>query len=322
MSKFWYNKPVNIKLDKNVLQKYILKDLSNFNMNLDLVFTHSIAQQHIEFIQKYYYHDPTIKLCYSKSLLYNYLDQDSIILEAHSNNILAGMVVAKKINLYINKQELESVEINFLCIHPSIRNAYISSYLVNHITLYIINNWQASHAFYTIGYQVHPEYYSKKSMYHFLLNPNYLYQIGFVNNQYNYEYDCDGIALEFSPTMEIITHINEWNKREYTICEKMQNTKPFIYLQYNNTYMCFFQLDNEINGKCIKTAYIYKTNFKNPDFLGPFLNYLKHNNFDLVTTTLYFNHKYILKGSGCLYYYAYNIHIDAIDSDKNSLVTI
>jgi hypothetical protein len=330
---FWSNKPLEITVDKNVsyiLQKQqvydnISKDLSRFDVDLTTNEVYTLQKKHISFIQTNYYVSKNLRLSYSPSLLQDYLhNSDFIILEILSQNVLVGIVIAKKIKIYINNCTLMSSDINFLCLVPKFRNLDLSGFIINKITLAVIVKWSdVNSAFYTTGYKIHPKFYSHKSIYHISINDKLLFNAGFRFQHPNLNFSHDFYNIKpFVPSVEFLNNIDTWNKHTYDISQSDLNPSSFFHFKdIDSNYICLYELHNVINNILVKSCYIYKTNFVSPDILKRFVIYFKLNPvFDLINTSLFFDSPLLLKGTGSLFYYSYNLKIPCTES--NSLVTV
>lgn len=350
---FWNNKPLEIGNGSNV--KYILSRetlleniklelLTKFKISLKCRIANRLTDEHIRFIQKYYFDDPKIKLYYSKNLLMDYLNQnnkdylnqsdnvnecDFIILELRSKQILIGLIIAKKITLNLYNNCINSVDINYLCLNPNIRHLNLAPFLITKITLSVLETWDdISSAFYTVGHKIHDNYFSEKNMYHIPINNKILKDAKFIINDHTLVFNIyKNKIVKFNPTLDFINSINLWYKDNYVIYEKFiykdNFSDKFIHLYDGKNYMCLYQLDNICNGIQLRTGYVYKTNFKEAVIFNSFIKYIKDTDlYDLVNTSIYFNTQNLLKGTGTLYYYAYNLSLPKIESIENGLVTI
>lgn len=335
---FWNNKPlvlnnnrsINYILPREKLLDNIKLELLNFKNPLQCEIVNKLTDEHVIFIQKYYFQDPKIKLYYSKNLLMDYLnDTDKyIILELRSKNVLVGLIIAKKITLYFHKKCINSVDINYLCLNPIIRHLKLAPFLINKITLSVLETWDdISSAFYTVGHKIHDNYFSEKRMYHIPINNKILKEANFITNDHTLVFNNYTNKIQkINPNADFLSSINLWCKCNYIISEKFiykKYTNKFIHLYDGKNYMCLYQLDNISYNLQIRTGYVYKTNFKEAVIFNSFIKYIKDNDlYDVVNTSIYFNTQNLLKGTGTLYYYAYNLCLPKIDSIDNGLVTI
>lgn len=345
---FWNNKPLNTYgndisfiLHREILFNQITYELNNqVNVEFTKTFTissfNTLNDEHIEFIQKYYYNHNNIKLHYSKELLITSLGKKFIILELRKDNVIVGLITAKKTMFYINKRDgngnlINTVDINYLCLHPVVRNKNLSTYLINKITLCVLKTYKSINcAFYTVGHKINDNYYSEKSIYHIPINNNLLLESKFINKPHNLmlnETNSSKIYQVKTTTKykQLIREINLWNAINFNLSEHFpyDNVKNFHHFYDGKNYMCLFQLNNIINGIELKVGYIYKTNFKDTNTFNSFIKYIKDNKvYDIVNTTIYFDTSNLLKGTGTLYYYAYNLNMPKINSNDNAIVTI
>ncbi|XBW37696.1 hypothetical protein QEN19_003280 [Hanseniaspora menglaensis] len=155
---------------------------------------------------------------------------------------LVAFISAVPLHLKINNAEVNSVEINFLCVHKKLRSKRLAPVLIKEITrrVNLYDIWQA---LYTAGV-VLPKPITTTRYTHRPLNWNKLYDVGFVA-------DPEGVSEE---TM----------KSKYVV-NKKQNLKyvPFSEEYYEETAILFEQ-----HHQRYKLQHIFKTK---EEFLHQFL---------------------------------------------------
>ena len=216
---------------------------------------------------------------YSSDFLKWYLN-DSINISVYDNDIYIGFICGKKINLFLNKQNITIAEIDFLCIKKDYRNKKLCPILLNKIKEEF-NKINIYDAIFTSEHKYlnqlsHTNYYIK------FINPEYLYNIGYIN---------------------YIPKMNE---------HKLKGFKTLLKLEKKEDYIKCFELYNKyfINFECYEL-------FNEETFIKRFLNQhiltfgLMENNKIIDFISYYFININVLKlnkttTDGYLYMYSNN----------------
>ena len=150
--------------------KYDLNDIDNCN---------TIA----EFLDKYYVEDSDgeFRLHYDPEFIeWMYKNSNHIALgvKLKSNGTLIGFICGKIVKTQVNKNKLDMIEVNLLCIHPRLRNKRLAPVLIKELTRQY-NLLGYSKGLYTAGnYLPTPTLTSK--YYHKAINVQTLYDTGFI----------------------------------------------------------------------------------------------------------------------------------------------
>lgn len=91
------------------------------------------------FLDKYYVEDANhmFKLHYTSEFIdwmYNDSNHIGLGITVKKNNLLVAFVCGKVVKMQVNKNKLDMVEVNFLCIHPKLRNKRLVPVLIKELT--------------------------------------------------------------------------------------------------------------------------------------------------------------------------------------------
>lgn len=147
--KFWNTQPVT-KLKEIVMNDSAIKNNDNistdqtqlidgFEWDVIDINNKEILGEVSDFINKYYVQDlkNEFRLCYPPEYIeWLYKTHNHIILAIRSskNNIICGLICGKVMKMQVNKNKLDLVEINLLCVHPKLRNKRMTPILITEIT--------------------------------------------------------------------------------------------------------------------------------------------------------------------------------------------
>lgn len=354
--KFWANKPITAVCQRQELLAQISQELDQSTIKMDYVImnfadlTNSLFKEVCKFINHTYdYDDNSYKLVYSEELIKYFLQDQGILCLFYPRNTktLVGLICGSKTTLIVDKNVVDTIEINFLCIIKQLRNLHASSFMINVLTKYCLETFpDLQGGIYTIGKQIHPKHYCEKAYYHMPVNLsklqaakfcfkqnvvfNDLYKMTELNNasqqckQYIYNSLCNFQQSAFTVYANI--SFSEFNKSFNN-----KAFRHFAVLDSNGAvtdYFCFYSLDTLYKPCAISlnSGYLYwyftnKNIYKMCECIALYCN-----PYDILTIMdspdLDIKDKQLLRGSSTLYYYAYNLQIPILDAAKNGLVTI
>jgi len=284
------NKPIEIKTVADVQKEpYSLPEgyeWHTFNLNdetdLNLIYS---------FLLEYYVNNPiaTKRFHYSKELLKWFLisEYNDLILGVKYKNKIYATICGIPISVRILDQNIKMVEINFLCIHPRLRNKRLSPVLIKEVTrrTNLHNIWQA---FYTTSLDL-PNNLFEGTYYHRFINyPKLLdLQISFVdkldlklgtklyktinnltiNLRLLEEKDCKDCWDKFNKFHEKFKISASFNEDEFKnhFLPKLSAKVIYSYVVENDTgitdFISFFDLSTQVRGHPkydnLKVAYGY-----------------------------------------------------------------
>lgn len=286
---FWINNPVEInnsnKLTKILSNEQLLnktnRQIINSNVKLDYTIHDKMEDRFIEFINNNYINceENILRLVYNKELLELYDNSMIIEFKPKNKNTIVGFIIGRKISIYIDDIIEESLEVNFLCIIPKLRNLNLAPYMINILTKCALIKYNISIANYTIHDNIKAPYFSKKKFYHIPLNITKLIQCKFfydgffkdeftvdkfknIYNEFNYirntfkiHYFCNTF-IEESKIILLYNRLIKYYKKTFTIYEYLSiekfklliSNKSFHhFIIYNNdneiiSYLCLFNL--------------------------------------------------------------------------------
>jgi hypothetical protein len=232
------------------------------------------------------------KLNYSISL-FSFFAKNSIIIEFYPKNKdkVVGYIIGKLCNLEIYNQLTKSMEVNFLCLIPQLRNLGLSLFMKNVLANECIKRYNVSIAHYTSSHDINYPIFSSKSFYHRILNImvlkniNWLYDKNVSIKKYEKLYNTfeisDSIQTDYS-----ILYINDLTD---------QNFKLDIHSLYSK-YISYCQKQFDIYDKIEENT--FKSTFYNKAFhhfiilnkttqeLEAYLCYFELNTIYTVTNTI------------------------------------
>jgi hypothetical protein len=346
---FWVNKPLEIsntrKYDTIITREQMLAKISkylennNFQLDYNVIESEQLSSDKISsivtFVNKNYVtsKDNVMMLSYTDNL-FSYYCNNALIIEFYpkNKNTIIGYIVGKKSTLSIHDKTLDSSEVNFLCIIPSLRNLGVSSYMINVLTKEIITRWNIITSHYTIEKNINSPYFGEKMYYHRLINISNLFNTGFLENvdknilikaYNNFAFPADftnthtlkyiyNQNIEESLLVSLYDSYIDYCKNTYDIYEtitlnefkKTFTNKSFHhFIVYNKNeivaYVCIFGLDslNKIVNLLQKTGYYYHMFFNQKNNLLHYLEliheYIYNNDlFDVLTLSDIFDINY------------------------------
>lgn len=308
---FWFNKPIQLRddyqniLDKKKLIESISKEITDSKIDLDYKIINTqndtTASEIVDFINKNY-ETNNFSYKYTTSLFRYFLGEDSLSFAFYPKNKknMIGFICCVHKELHINTQKcnkiINSIEVNFLCLVPQLRNLHISSHMINILTKESLLYYEdVDCGFYTTSTLLKKPYFSRKFYYFRPLNIDALLDIKLLNDSYNtivkkkvynsYSYIknmfknktiefYNGSEPESDIMYKIYIKLNLNDIKEYQLYDikyyedfkKMFSNKDFyiFVLKKNGTvtdFICIYRLDiySRVNNKECKNGILYYT---------------------------------------------------------------
>jgi hypothetical protein len=271
-----------------------------------------LKQHFLNFInQNYISVNSNLTLIYSKDLLNYFISKDSLCIPFYTKGskdkytknknqlyyTMIGLIIGKKQNLYIKNiidkkaffKSYNSIDVDFLCIKPQLRNLHVSSYMINIMINKCITqyNKQVMCAIYTTNIQLKVNSFCQKTYYNRPLNIDNLLKSEIIfekdnlkkyYNSFDYPiYFRNDINLEYFTTLQsnylyqkgislyqkdlcdtIYNYLRKYNESNYDIFE--YKSRDDIYELLNNTaFHKFIIRDNSGNIKDFICLYYLET---------------------------------------------------------------
>lgn len=184
---FWSTQPVK-KFSESVGIDQQIKtfDINNTETELPKEFKWDVITDYSEltgFLNKYYVEDSKnqFRLNYQNKMMefiYNNTTNVLLCVRLVTNNVIVATICGKVVKTQINKNKVDNVEINFLCVHPKLRNKKLTPVLVSEI----------QRRFTLLGFQegmfvsrnIIPTPVITAKYYHKIINPKVLVETGFI----------------------------------------------------------------------------------------------------------------------------------------------
>ena len=194
---FWKLKPVQIDnmipkhiqlLSNDELLKKVLNDIHTHEYKLkyrlnDISDTPEIICEFINYIQS---SDDIISLVYTPELIKYYMNNALTICFFSSSkskkNKMIGLIIGKKETLSIGSELINSLEVNFLSLHPKLRNKNIAPLMINILTKESIINYSIGIAHYTIAHNINSPHYGLKYFFHRMINIEKLFNSKYIQD--------------------------------------------------------------------------------------------------------------------------------------------
>jgi len=369
--KFWDTQPVpklneiitiDSKIEETINQNDVpLSLLENFewcvlNLNDDNDLTTMTM-----FLDKFYVEDNKneFRLHYTNDLLsWMYKDSTNIALCVKTNNVLVATICGKVIKTQVNKNKIDMIEVNLLCVHPKLRNKRLAPVLIQEL------NRRFSLLGYSTGIYTASTYLPTPILtakyYHKILNAEVLYDTGFVRADKNTSlknikkaHKLPSTTQPFFKKMQL-SHIDQMYNLFNTYMEKynlhpLYTKEEFATLFTNKLVTCYVLendnsevidfvsyytmesrvLKNNEKHKFIKKAYLYYYTSLNETSYNLIKNLLivaRNHNMDVFTAMdIMENHSTLQdlgfdQGTGSSHYYLYNWKIKPLKNIQCSMI--
>ena len=362
---FWNSQPVP-KLEETIKEEGIIKTINSSEVSqeplelpedfewIDINIENEQERQQVcNFLQKYYIEDDNneFRLLYTEDFLKWVFDRPNkeftickgVIVK--KNEVLVGFISGQLGRTQINKTQLETAEVDFLCVHPKLRKKQLASVLIKEITR-VFELKGIKQAIFTSARYV-PKPFFTAQYFHRPLNMEVLLETGFSKkpektpieslikyfrlpskNSSNFkimeELDIEGAFKKLESymvrynchhvfSMEEFTKLF-FNNKFVTACV-MLNDEGQVQDFISYYYLPSKVLKNNSKHELIKTAYLYyysSTVETAYQLIKELLILAKKNGIDVMNALDIMENKEILKelnfepGTGNLNYYFYN----------------
>lgn len=184
--KFWNNQPVS-KLNEIVTRDSRINTEININqvpfvLPNEFEWIKPTIDELVTFLDKYYAEDSDgeFRLHYSTNLLDFMYSGDHIFLgvKIKTNNLLVASICGKITKMQVNRNLLDLIEVNLLCIHPKLRSKRLTPVLIQELSRQF-NLIGHSDAIYTSSNYLPTPFMSSK-YYHKIINAKVLYDTKFI----------------------------------------------------------------------------------------------------------------------------------------------
>jgi glycylpeptide N-tetradecanoyltransferase len=302
--KFWSSQPIQ-DLNNNDFKESPISKLDNMNLiklPYQFQFVTLDISEHCdkisEFLNKYYVEDTDseFRLHFSSDFLRwhikkpNYHPELCLGIEVKSNNQLVGFISGIPIKHQLNMNTLDTIEINFLCVHPKLRNKEMATVLISEIKRRSIDLGYQQ-AFYTTERYIPKPFFTAK-YYHRAINIIKLIETKFIkiNNKIKIDdlikyfdirdepFNDNFVKMEEQHILSVYDKFNDYMER-YNFYP-IYSIDEFKHIFYNNKYVSSYVLLDD------------------DDEVLDFISYYK-----LPTKILKFNQKHDFINIGYVYYY-------------------
>jgi hypothetical protein len=312
----------------------------------------------VDFInQNYSNRNKIFSMIYTKELIKYYLI-DSLPILFYAKDKIIALIIGKYINLMSFDKNIETLDGNFMCIIPQLRNLHLPKIIIAYLVREGIkrNTINIKMGYYTTSYKINNEPMCLKNFKHRPINYNELVKLEILdktdetfknlctkfvypNNFNNYKISEE---INENKINEIVDKINLYQKEHFNIYESVSSNtiiniinynsivKFVIYNNINNSIVAFFSfyrvdiLNKKINKPIrILNLYYYYCDRNIEDYLEYVGEYMKNNNMcDMFRTTLNINSSRYYESNGELYYHLWNVKPFTIDETKVNLIII
>lgn len=147
-----------------------------------------------KFINRYYLEDDdgSFRFNYSNDFLKWALappgqEETDLVVAARvsKNKKIVGFISGVIVNMFVGTNTLKMADIDFLCVHPSLRNKSLASVLIKEVTRRVINSHGISQGIYSAARHL-PKPISSVKFYHKHINIKKLVDVGFADDDKNY----------------------------------------------------------------------------------------------------------------------------------------
>ncbi|KAL0219059.1 hypothetical protein P9112_004712 [Eukaryota sp. TZLM1-RC] len=373
--KFWNTQPVRqevssaeeegpIKIPKEV-SKTPLPLPPNFSwVTLDVTNTNDLTELYT-LLSNHYVEDSDslFRFNYSAEFLMwaltvpGYLSQWHLAIRSSTGTLLA-FIAATPQHMKIKKEEVDIVDINFLCVHTSLRTKRLAPVLIREITRRV-NLEGIYFAAYTAGIRI-PTPYSVAQYYHRPLNIKKLVETDFLSlpddkiSTYSKLYGTvvvpKGIRMRpmTEDDVDIVSDLLNQQLSKYEVAPVFSKEEvrhffvprksivdSFVFLTENgevSDFMSYYHLPSRVlqgNQGTLNAAYLFYyacNSIPLKDMVNSVINYAKVNNIDVVNCLTIMDNDLFIKdckfgpGDGNLNFYLFNWNLNPIESKKVGIV--
>lgn len=317
------------------------------------------------FLDKYYVEDKNheFRLHYSAKLiewLYKNSNNIAIGVNVRKNNVLAAFICGKVVKTQVNRNKLDMIEVNLLCIHPNLRSKRLAPVLIKELSRQF-NLLGYSKGLYTAGNYL-PTPILTTNYYHKAINVKTLHETGFfkldpktpIKNVIKAHQLPEQIInknfkqAELKHSDEMYTIFNKYMEK-YNL-HPLFTKEEFNHIFFENEFVVCYVIENESGNvldfisyyimqsrvlkhnekhKFINKAHLYYyTSLNNTPYLliKDMLIVARNNGMDVFDATDIMENNNVLTelgfehGTGVLNYYLYNWKIKPIKNLQCSLL--
>lgn len=274
---YWKNNPLSVlkneKFKQILSNQDLLKHVQNHIDNHEFKIDYKINDKNISlcnlcsFINTNYIDKSGDTFVYTTDII-DYYIKNSLVITFYKKDEMIGLIVGKKTILNINKEEFNSVEVNFLSLIKTYRNKNIAPLLISILTKEVILNYNIGIAHYTLGYKLDCPHYNSKCFYHRFINIENLFNCKFINED----------------ILQIGIYKKVFNKFKYK--ETLNNQKIFYYNYKENSLISSNIIKLVYENLCLFSNFKYDIyeiksyeDIKETFFNKSFHHFIFHENF-------------------------------------------
>ena len=305
----------------------------------------------LDFINKYYLITEKGSVIYSDELLEYYLHDSMVVRFFKKPTDTLGIIVGKKKRLQIYNTPIETIEVNFLSLHPKLRSLRIAPYMIHILTRETILRNNIHTAFYTVASSIQSPMFGTKVFYHRPVHIEKLAAAGFFSgdiSRFKKQFNMFPKTLEpryiHGSNPEYAEYLEEklkkYSEKTYTIfniytreeINTMFSCPMFHTFVFEEDCVILYCVENKsAEGYTYRNGVIYVSMIdttRSKLILDSVVKYcLTHDIVDMITFSDIFptSDKGSLKcveGTGILKYYAFNMNMHSIENSRNALVTL
>ncbi|NBV77666.1 hypothetical protein EBR66_05900 [bacterium] len=357
---FWQQQPLSCEradiqpiLSRDALLEQVesQRKQSKYTLTYEVLTDITVEQRtHIlDFINTYYLITEKGSVIYSHELLQYFL-QDSIIIRFFKKPAdTLGIIVGKKKRLQIYATPIETIEVNFLSLHPKLRSLHLAPYMIQTLTRETILRLSIHTAFYTVGTRIQSPMFGTKVFYHRPICIETLAAAGFFSkdiSRFKKQFNTFSATIEpryihgSDPEYagQLAEGLKRYSEKTYSIfniytreeINAMFSCPVFHTFVFEDDCVILYCIQNKsVNGYAYTNAVIYVSMIdttRTKRILDSIAQYcLRHHIADIITFSDIFAQKHALncvEGTGVLHYYAFNMNMHPIENSRNALVTL
>lgn len=234
--KFWNTQPIDISKNAqsaHMIVNYKVEEVSKVPIPLPEGFEWVVIDitkddeldMVYEFLLNYYNNDPNVsrRFHYQKDFLRWFLTPPGyypdLLLGIKYNNKLLATIFGIPMKIKIFDKVINTGEVNFLCVHHSLRNKRLAPVMIKEITRrFFLHEW--FHAFYTAVIDL-PNTLMKTCYYHRPLNVPKLVDIGFIEKPERIS--MQGFSKLFKTLEAPTINIRKIEPKDFKVCCKLLN---------------------------------------------------------------------------------------------------
>jgi len=199
----------------------------------------------------------------------NYKDNLCLVARVSSNKKIVGFISGIIIDMKVGTKTIKMADIDFLCIHPKLRNKNLASILIKEITRRVVAHGH-SQAFYAAN-RILPKPIAKTDFFHRTINLEKLVEVGFTRIQgfeldsavkyfeYANEYDIDGFQEMKEEHCEQVFNLLNNYLALFTVAIQF-DFETFLHWFFNNPYVSSYVV--VVNGAVKDFISFYKVQHK------------------------------------------------------------